>query len=63
MSTPNRPANLTPEDTSLTRQDIQAYLDSGDLRPEPNDVFNWLIDAGYSEEAAGKVVSDLDSYR
>lgn len=63
VSNPNRPGNFTAEDISLSRADILAYLDSGDLPPMPQDVKLWLMDAGYSEEAAGKVVSDLDSYR
>lgn len=51
---------LTPENTSISRNDIQALVDANKTKSE---VFDWLTDKGMTSEEIAKVLSDLDSYR
>ena len=51
--------NLTPENTSVTRADIQGYLDEGMSEDE---IRNELTERGLTEAEVEKAIQDLPSY-
>jgi hypothetical protein len=63
--------SFTEEDTTLTRKDIQDFLNldredkgpnKGKTKIKPEQVRSWLKTKGKNKDAIDKVIGDLDSY-